>query len=346
MGSVLAFDQAERTRRSNGSAAIKAGRKKIAQWLEHIEGLRKQKRLLPVYCVVARGLTNFPSATTCGYIWASQPTLAASIAVSPRTISRAISALKNEAALLVFQRGSRSARYVFSINGQPINDTAVPPAQRRDDDRGEPQWNDKQKTASASPDVAIYALPPVARLDASASPQVAMESCYSSESIEPESLPNPSKSAGSFEAFWSAIVEERGPPGPALRVWGKLSDDDRARIANLIGPNGIDLDRMWAVTWLKERRFEKERLSRRSDTRAHQTPGLRSLTKGSSEWNAERQRKIAAGESVALMDSLESWTIKSLVNSSSVNATRSRSPITEAVDKLIAELESDVGGAT
>jgi hypothetical protein len=290
MGNILAFDQVERSRRVNGSAAAKAGRKKIAQWLDHIEGLRKQRLLLPVYCVVARGLTNFPSATLSGYVWASQPTLAASIAVSPRTISRAINSLKTEAALIVIQRGNgRSARYVFCIDGMPVNDAALTPGKLAAQRVGMPRnvtvtqcdaaaatvtqcdaaAANNTKTSAASTPMARLASTPMARLDGAASPRMAMESCDSSESNEHESPPNPliiinaDADEISFETLWRSVRGERGHTGPAITAWSKLNRADRLKIGNLIGPSGLELDGMWLSTWLTQRRFDAAPLSRK-----------------------------------------------------------------------------------
>jgi hypothetical protein len=313
MGNILAFDQAERGRRVNGSAAAKAGRKKVAQWHDHVDGLRKQHLLLPVYCVVARGLTNFPSATLSGYVWASQPTLAASISVSLRTISRAVTALKNEAALIVLQRGNgRSARYVFCIDGIPINEAGLrsgKTSRNRNVTQCDASAENAVEAGAATPQMARLATPQMALLTPAATPQMARESCDSFESNESESPPNPliiinpGADEISFETLWRAVQGERGHTGPAITAWSKLTSTDRLKVGNLIGPSGLGLDGMWLSTWLTQRRFDAAPLSsKRSFDEKIEAPQFQHVYRGSPEWQQERERRVAAGESVALMD--------------------------------------------
>lgn len=303
MGDILAFDQKGRSSRSR-SAAAKRGRSAVALWFKEIKAQRVAKKLKPIDEVVARGLTDFPSAVYEGLIWPSQSTLAERIAVSLRTLNRSLARLKACGCLSISQRGNgRSARCVLCIEGIPI----VPPS------------------ASATPQVAKQATPEMARLTPSATPQVAKESCDSLESIEFESPPKPPTNGEvfgpqgepTFDEFWKVLTDNPGPSGPAIAQWRKLSRDDKLAIGRLMGPQGLGLDGMWATTWLADRRFERQRLHPQGGSRItvavdRLIAQLENLEPYSPEWNDERSRKLAAGQSIALMDSwaLEgrSWT--------------------------------------
>lgn len=118
-----------------------------------------------------------------------------------------------------------------------------------------------------------------------------------------------------FDEFWKSIPGNKGLAGPAIAAWRALTDDDRRAIHARIGPLGLDTEGMWACVWLRERRWECEPLSASSPMIAaldramtegwqpsppkhHRTP----LKPYSPEWIAERDRKRAAGESVAFME--------------------------------------------
>src|SRR5262249_39737801 len=83
------------------------------------------------------------------------------------------------------------------------------------------------------------------------------------EQIPTPPSPNapPERSEITFDQFWKAIVGDAGEPGPAQAAWTKLTKDDRQKIFNLIGPQGLSLDGMWACTWLKAKRWKSAPLS-------------------------------------------------------------------------------------
>jgi len=59
---------------------------------------------------------------------------------------------------------------------------------------------------------------------------------------------------------------------------------------------------MWAAVWIAQRRWESGPLTRRRQVDVVEIR-VTEVKPGSPEWTAERDRKLAAGESVALMDS-------------------------------------------
>ena len=63
-----------------------------------------------------------------------------------------------------------------------------------------------------------------------------------------------------FVQFYSACIKTwDDKEGPASAAWDKLSDVDRHAIGALLKDGGaIDLQGMWAVRWLKLRKWERE----------------------------------------------------------------------------------------
>jgi hypothetical protein len=61
----------------------------------------------------------------------------------------------------------------------------------------------------------------------------------------------PPENASSFERFWKACAEPRGPLGFALSVWDKLSSDEQWRACQRPSRNGT-----YAGTWLRQRAFD------------------------------------------------------------------------------------------
>lgn len=323
MGDVLPFDQVERTKRANRSAAAAAGRKGLGHWDGHLENLRRLRRLSAAHCAIARLLTNYPSATFEGLIFASQPKLAAKVGVAERTLSRTIAALKAADALIVRRRGKTSALYVFAIDGVPISDTA----------------------ACRLAKMAAHVSPEVAGQEAFVSPKVAIKSYLPTQSssqespLNPPDIDDPSVTV-TFDQFWQAITHDPGEPGPALSAWGKLSRVDRRKIADLIGPHGLDLDGAWASVWLKQRRFDAEPLRRRrASTSADATAKTyKPISPGTPEWIAERARQSAAGNAARVRSMDESAETGGMITIEVAEPAPSRN-ITEAIDRLVAELE-------
>jgi hypothetical protein len=136
------------------------------------------------------------------------------------------------------------------------------------------------------------------------------------EIISPQSI--------SFDDFWTASGMV-GEVGPAMAIWGKLQDPERAAIGDLICRNrAIDTEGMWACTWLKNRGWERpppiarsapgfdfEFFTTRPATLSPEDKVEQDLANGapilspySNEWWAARNRYQARGKSVYVMDKL------------------------------------------
>jgi hypothetical protein len=132
------------------------------------------------------------------------------------------------------------------------------------------------------------------------------------EIITPQSI--------SFDDFWTASGMV-GEIGPAMAVWAKLKDSARAAIGDMISRNGaIDTEGIWACTWLKNRGWERPpRIARpavrmmdfgtRPATFSPEDEAKQALANGapvlkpySDEWRAARNRYMARGQSVYVMD--------------------------------------------
>jgi len=123
-----------------------------------------------------------------------------------------------------------------------------------------------------------------------------------------------------FDDFWTASGKV-GEIGPAMATWGKLQDSERAAIGDVICRNGaINTEGMWACTWLKNRGWERPRpidhpavrmmdFGARSATFSPEDEAKRALANGapilrpySDEWWSARNRYMALGQSVYVMD--------------------------------------------
>ncbi len=332
MADVLRFDIERKARRSDESARTKAGRRAITKWLQHVNAEIRSGALSEFDSRLAQALVNFPSAVNEGTSWPGQLRLIETLSKSDRSIRNSLRRLENSALLCVERRGrNRTNRYTFCLNGVPIISPALP--DDRQHDRQKPADPDRQFSAGQNANDRQFS---------------AAESYKLTESIKRESPPNPPTSAAqadkpqghpmsgvvravdhrtdlldgevlgpggdvTFNEFWKALREQPGPTGPALARWRKLARDERRAIGNLIGPQGIDLDGMWAVTWLANRRWERERL-RSTSILAVTERRVVDLKPYSVEWTAERNRKLAAGESVKLMETWamdgRGWTVQ------------------------------------
>jgi hypothetical protein len=127
-----------------------------------------------------------------------------------------------------------------------------------------------------------------------------------------------------FEQFWQSISGNPGKLGPALAAWSRLTTEERWQISKLIGPQGIDLQNTWAAVWLKNRVWQTSIKTKETRWReaqqefsdavdAMQGPTV-DLQPHSPEWQAERARRVAAGEDVRWMDKQaaegKGWTVR------------------------------------
>jgi hypothetical protein len=260
--------------------------------------------------------------------------MGAAIGRSARTARSLLQKMRDVGALTTKRGGpGRTASWIFCIGGAPIfgtgataklsptNDSlaVAPRAEVSAQERQEAAGLDRQKVADKpfEPDPIEHKpspLPPSEGVretgpaqgpvsQPTPTPRVPHEGGLTGEVLPPES-------EITFDEFWKAIRREPGKTGPALAAWRKLSRDDRRAISDLIGPNGIDMDGMWAAVWLAQRRWECAPLkSSRSEWQAAHDElhafvnrTIVDLKPYSTEWTAERDRRIAAGESVKLMD--------------------------------------------
>src|SRR5205085_5371380 len=136
------------------------------------------------------------------------------------------------------QRGNgRSGRYVFCVDGVPVNEAALKPRMPRGK-HDVTHCDASPERGSALPQMARLGTPQMARLTPTALPQVAMESCDSFESNESESPPSPliiinaDADEVSFETLWRSVRGERGHAGPAITQWSKLNKADRLKVGN------------------------------------------------------------------------------------------------------------------
>ena len=277
--------------------ARRVARPVLNQWLRDVERGVVSGVLAPLDYLTAKALVNFPSAND-GYCYVGRRRLAKSVGTCTRTAASSLRRLR-AAGFLTRKRGGpgRTAKSIFCVHGVPIFDV-----QRAAPDVQGSARLDVQDSAHKPSE-----LKPIKHKPPPKPPQRVLDEGGLGEEV------TASKSEPSFDEFWRAIRHDPGQPGPAMAAWHRLSRNDRRAIDNLIGPHGIDLDGMWAAVWLAQRRWESAPLTRRRQTDAAEIRVIE-LKPGSPEWTAERDRKLAAGESVALIDSQASqgrgWSVR------------------------------------
>lgn len=310
----------------------------LRDWLKRVECNVVDGKLSALDLMMARELTNYPSANQ-GRCYAGQERLGKAIGKCARTARTSLHRLCS-AGLLTGKRGGpgRTASWTFCINGQPVFAAAgcerQTSAQDRKGvaglDRKEVAGLDRQDVADKPIEQNPSELQPIER-NPSPQPPVASEAAPKRDFRSVE-LSEPRTGEPTFETFWHSLQGNPGSSGAALAAWRKLSAEDRQAIDNLIGPHGIDLEGVWACTWLNARRWESGSLRRRR-VEAAERPRFSILKPDSPEWRAERQRLVEAGEAVAvsMMDEFcaqnRSWTV--------------RSGITAAIDGYIEQLDRE-----
>lgn len=286
---VGGLDTALPNSKSSLAEARRHARPVLKRWLQRVEHHIVSGQLAPLDYLLAKELTNYPSANE-GRCYAGQTRLGAAVGSCTRT---ARSSLKRmcSVGLLARKRGGpgRTASWTFCINGEPI----FGGAERKVAALDRQQVADKP----SEPDPIEHKPPPYPP-----TPSALDEGGLSGEVLPPET-------EATFDNFVKSIRHAPGRLGPALAIWNNLTLDDRRAIGNLLGPRGIDLDGMHASVWLKARRWECAPLtSRRSaDEIAEALAAMPrhhivDLKPYSAEWTAERKRKVAVGEPVELMD--------------------------------------------
>jgi hypothetical protein len=253
----------------------------------------RDKTLKPTTRLVGHEIADMINFDT-GYAWPSQETLAKALGLAERTVRSAVEQMNRKH--FVIERDGRSNRY-FPIwpTETPANFAGVIPA-KHDTDTGKTRHPTPAKNHPLS-----YLSKPI---DDPLSPNPHSNALHEGGQSREEPT---GETELTFDAFWTSIRQEPGPKGPALAAWHKLSSSERISISNLDGTHGLDLDGVWACTWLRERRWEaahRKFEDRVNAMLAALPPPERhvDLKPYSAEWTAERNRKIAAGEPVKLMD--------------------------------------------
>ena len=285
---VGGLDTARPNSKSSLAEARHRARPVLKRWLQRVEHHIVSGQLAPLDYLMAKELTNYPSANE-GRCFAGQTRLGAAVGSCTRT---ARSSLKRmcSVGLLARKRGGpgRTASWTFCINGEPIFGGAEQKVAALD--RQHLSGLDRQQIADkpSEPDPIEHKPPPYPP-----TPSPLDEGGLNGEVL---SL----KTEVTFDDFVKSIRHAPGRLGPALAVWNKLTWNDRKAIGNLLGQRGIDLDGMHASVWLKARRWECAPLTSRhsADDFAEALAAMPrhrivDLKPYSAEWTAERKRRSA-----------------------------------------------------
>lgn len=326
----------------DGKASLAEARRRarpiLQKWIKCVEQRVLLGDLTALDVMMARELTNYPSANE-GRCYAGQERLGAAIGKCARTARSSLHRLCS-AGLLASKRGGpgRTASWTFCIAGLPIFGIAEGDRQNSDQDRKEVARLERKDVAGLDrKEVADkpYEQEPVEQkpCERNPSPQPPVAAADATKrDFRSGDLGEQHPTEPTFETFWHSLKDNPGSPGAALAAWRKLSAEDRQAIDNLIGPHGIDLEGVWACTWLNARRWESGPLRRRR-AEAAERPRLFVLKPNSPEWRAERQRLVEAGEptAVSMMDAFceqnRAWTV--------------RGGVTAAIDRLIEQFERE-----
>lgn len=286
----------------------------LRHWLRLVGQGVADGALSPTDYLLAQALTHYPSANY-GRCWAGQQRLADTLGRTTRTIRTSLTRLCR-AGLLAGKRGApgRTAVWTFCDGGAPLfggnvvtQKTTLKQRNNSAQDRKFSSGLERKKT-SAKP-LEQYPLeqepPPYPPAQAQADPPQGnrdVETLAGSAPLEGEVL-GP-ETLLTFDEFWRSILGGKGKLGPAIAAWRGLSDDDRRAIRARIGPLGLNTEGMWACMWLSERRWERDPLNTSDLDSFTIPPPVRhvELAPYSAGWIAERDRKRAAGEPLALME--------------------------------------------
>jgi hypothetical protein len=324
---VAGLDLTERVSRKE---LRKRARPLHKQWLRRVDALIKSGKWSARHDRLADELLNYPSADE-GRCYAGQERLGKNIGCGVRgrkgappkkgsagRAARRLLADFCDEGLLVSKRGgpARTASWIFCIERKPLFGRSGPERAESAPERTKMSGLDRTKMSAKpseleplehNPPPKPPSSPPSAERPLAGQLPEQAEPGVDSHILHGELL-GPEGEIG-FQEFWTAIRQNPGQLGPALARWRTLSRTDRLAISNLIGPDGIDLQNVWAAVWLRERLWEQPRLrSGRDQDWMRAAAKLRAATvtvnlePHSDEWTAERNRRLAAGESIKLMD--------------------------------------------
>ena len=282
--------------------ARKRARPILRAWLRRVELYVMAGQLRSVDYMVAKEMCNYPSANQ-GRCYAGQERLGAAVGATSRTARASLKRLRDRE-LVDCKRGGpgRTASWTFCVNGKPIFSgvaflpTKIAPIE-------EQRFSAQDRKGCSGPDrLGCSAKPseqdPVERNPSPLPPTTASE-CGTSVGLPSEV----SKAVDgeiitgviSFQEFWLSAGRS-GHEGFARGEWRKLSSSDKAAISDRLQRDGrLDLRRLWAGTWLRDRVWEEVP----PPIQPEGSFGPRSFPKyaepGSDLWRAERERLRAAG---------------------------------------------------
>ena len=292
----------------------KRARPFIRMWLRRVEEAMAKRVIRPVDAVLARELTNYPSANE-GRCYAGRKRLACKLGRCVRTVAGALHRLR-DAGLLVSKRGGpgRTSTWRFCVDGTPIMFPTTGSLKDQPDfvsDRQTIAHLDVQKSThkplEANP--INNSLPQTPNVTASGNAH------RSPNDVRGEAEQNTQNTDISFERFFAAAGRS-GSEGFARAEWKKLSADDRKAIAWQIDRGGLETRGMWAGTWLRDGLWQIDPIRDARLARLAAMPEYIDLVPLSAEWKAERARLIAAGQHdpVRLMDTWarerRCWTVR------------------------------------
>ncbi len=300
--------------------ARRRARPLLRYWLRKVERAVVDGRLLPIDYLLAKELTNYPSSNQ-GRCYAGQKRLGRAVGRCARTARQSLKRLCTNG-LLLSKRGGpgRTASWSFCFERTPIfggdpkdaapapKPTGVPSPPVGSTatsalDRQPVAGLDRQPVAAkpSEPD------PNIERNPSPLAPTTAGECCTSvgrpsevSKPLDGEILSD----VISFQEFWIAAGRS-GHEGFARGEWRKLSTSDKAVISDRLQRGGrLDLHRLWAGTWLRDRVWEESPIEPETCFDFAPRPVPQYAKPGSDIWRAERERLRAAGYSflVKFMD--------------------------------------------
>jgi hypothetical protein len=328
---VGGLDLAPQNEKKALDEARKRARPVLKEWLRRVELDVMGGGLAALDYLMAKELTNYPSANE-GRCYAGQQRLGAALGVSARTARSSLKRLRDREFVCCKRGGpGRSASWTFCVNGKPIFGGAAflpastPPiekqrvsAQERKDVAGldrkdvsaKPFEQDHPTERDPSP------LPPNAVIEPSGPtrglPSKGRVTGSHCAPVSGEIIPG----VISFQEFWLA-AGQRGPEGFARAEWRKLSASDRAAISDWLHRDGhLGLGNLWAGVWLRDRVWEEPSAPIESEGPRYVRPIVVHAQAGSELWRAERERLRALGAShlVKFMDARaaagEGWSVQ------------------------------------
>ncbi len=274
-------------------------------WLRKVEQAVIAGRLLPIDLMLAKELTNYPSANE-GRCYAGQTRLGLAIGRTPRTARQSLKRMREDGLLLCKRGGpGRTASWSFCFKHTPIfggdpKDAPAAPLFETSTvsalDRKSVSGLDRQcasaKPCEPDPDIERKPPPTPANGDGGTIAGLPTKEARPGIAIDGEVIVGEI----SFQEFWMA-AGRKGAEGFARSEWRKLTVADKAAIADRLERDGrLSVHNLWAGVWLRDRVWEEPQ-ALAAEPLFEEASYVNVVAQPNSDlWNAHREWLLSTGQ--------------------------------------------------